>query len=96
MGAVGQPLAGAGGRLAGAGRYLDCRLPLERRPNRQQRPQASLCRAFLPAGSKHVQTKFESKDKKKHEPGKLVKGRNEPCAIVQVRAAVISGDQRPG
>ena len=49
-----------------------------------------------PAGSKHVQTKFESKDKKKHEPGKLVKGRNEPCTIVQVQTAVISARARLG
>lgn len=33
-----------------------------------------------------MSTKWEAKDRKKHEAGKLVKSRNEPCCIVQVRA----------
>ncbi|PRW59015.1 deoxyribonuclease TATDN1 [Chlorella sorokiniana] len=40
------------------------------------------------AGSKYVQTKWEAKDKKKQEEGKLVKSRNEPCCIVQVLEVV--------
>jgi len=40
------------------------------------------------AAAEHVQTRLPAKDKKKHEPGALVKGRNEPCNIVQVLEAV--------
>lgn len=40
------------------------------------------------AGSKYVRSRRESKDKKKHEAGKLVKGRNEPCCIGQVLEVV--------
>lgn len=50
------------------------------------RPAAPL---FRFAGSKYVQTKWDAKDKKKHEEGKLVKSRNEPCCIVQVRRAAL-------
>lgn len=42
------------------------------------------------AGYHHVQTYFESKPEKKYEAGKQVKGRNEPCNIVQV-AEVVAG-----
>jgi TatD DNase family protein len=44
------------------------------------------------AGHKHIQTTFAGMKKadKKFETGKLVKGRNEPCQIVQV-AEVIAG-----
>jgi TatD DNase family protein len=42
------------------------------------------------AGSGFIETKFEKKADKKFEMGKLVKGRNEPCQIVQV-AEVIAG-----
>lgn len=40
------------------------------------------------AGSRYMSTKFEAKDRKKHEAGKLVKSRNEPCCIVQVLEVV--------
>lgn len=40
------------------------------------------------AGSKYVVTKWEAKDRKKHEAGKLVKSRNEPCCIAQVLEVV--------
>lgn len=40
------------------------------------------------ASSHYVQTQFISKDKKKYDPEALVKGRNEPCTIVQVAEAV--------
>lgn len=33
-------------------------------------------------------TKWEAKDRKKHEAGKLVKSRNEPCCIAQVLEVV--------
>ena len=36
------------------------------------------------AGSAHVRTKFPAKDRKKFVEGTLVKGRNEPCNLVQV------------
>ena len=36
------------------------------------------------AGSKHVQTKFAKVAKEKYHEEKMVKDRNEPCAIVQV------------
>eukprot|EP00934_Nitzschia_sp_Nitz4_P008524 Nitzschia sp. Nitz4//scaffold367_size14546//5486//6445//NITZ4_008925-RA/size14546-processed-gene-0.9-mRNA-1//1//CDS//3329549324//8514//frame0 len=42
------------------------------------------------AGAQYVQTTWEKKPEKKYEAGKLVKGRNEPCQIVQV-AEVIAG-----
>ena len=42
------------------------------------------------AGHGHVRTTFPKKVEKKYEAGKLVKGRNEPCQIVQV-AEVIAG-----
>lgn len=42
------------------------------------------------AGYDFVQTHFASKAEKKYEPGLQVKGRNEPCNIVQV-AEVIAG-----
>jgi len=42
------------------------------------------------AGHGYVRTTFPKKAEKKHEAGKLVKGRNEPCQIVQV-AEVIAG-----
>ncbi|KAL3931532.1 MAG: hypothetical protein SGBAC_011265 [Bacillariaceae sp.] len=42
------------------------------------------------AGFPFVKTKWESKNYKKFEKGKMVKGRNEPCQIVQV-AEVIAG-----
>jgi len=34
--------------------------------------------------------KFPMKDKKKFEKGKLIKGRNEPCRIIEVCCAVSS------
>eukprot|EP00887_Chlorella_sp_A99_P000630 scaffold5.g630.t1 len=40
------------------------------------------------AGFKHVQTKYEAKDRKKHEAGKMVKSRNEPACIAQVLEVV--------
>ena len=42
------------------------------------------------AGHKFIQTTWQKKIEKKFEPGKMVKGRNEPCQIVQV-AEVIAG-----
>lgn len=42
------------------------------------------------AGHHHIQTTFAKKPDKKFEVGKMVKGRNEPCQIVQV-AEVIAG-----
>eukprot|EP01017_Pseudomicrothorax_dubius_P050624 TRINITY_DN961_c0_g1_i1.p1 TRINITY_DN961_c0_g1~~TRINITY_DN961_c0_g1_i1.p1 ORF type:complete len:155 (-),score=33.99 TRINITY_DN961_c0_g1_i1:83-547(-) len=35
-------------------------------------------------GAKYVKTKFEAKAKEKQTKGYLVKGRNEPCNIIQV------------
>lgn len=40
------------------------------------------------AGSKFVETTWEKKADKKFEPGKMVKGRNEPCQIVQVAEVI--------
>lgn len=40
------------------------------------------------AGSGHIKTKREVKDRKKHDVTKVVKGRNEPCNIVQVLEVV--------
>lgn len=37
------------------------------------------------AGSKHVGTRFEARDRKKYVPGCMVKSRNEPACITQVR-----------
>mmetsp|Transcript_51838 Transcript_51838/g.57882 ORF Transcript_51838/g.57882 Transcript_51838/m.57882 type:complete len:114 (+) Transcript_51838:323-664(+) len=44
------------------------------------------------AGYQYIQTSFQSQKKveKKFERGKLVKGRNEPCQIIQI-AEVIAG-----
>ena len=42
------------------------------------------------ASFRYIQTKFETKQEKKFEMGKMVKGRNEPCRIIQV-AEVIAG-----
>lgn len=42
------------------------------------------------AGHHHIQTTFAKKPDKKFEMGKMVKGRNEPCQIIQV-AEVIAG-----
>mmetsp|Transcript_6777 Transcript_6777/g.13970 ORF Transcript_6777/g.13970 Transcript_6777/m.13970 type:complete len:336 (-) Transcript_6777:81-1088(-) len=42
------------------------------------------------AGHQFIQTTFAKKPDKKYEEGKLVKGRNEPCQIIQV-AEVIAG-----
>ena len=36
------------------------------------------------AGWKNVRTKFESRKKEKYAEGCLVKGRNEPCNLIQV------------
>ncbi len=50
----------------------------------------NLAPASLPlscAGSRYVTSKFEAKDRKKYEAGKLVKSRNEPCCIAQARRA---------
>jgi len=41
-------------------------------------------------GFTHVKTKFDSKPDKKYERGSCVKGRSEPCHIVQV-AEIVSG-----
>lgn len=40
------------------------------------------------ASMKYVKTKFPAKVKNKKKPGDLVKGRNEPCRIVEVFEAV--------
>ncbi len=40
------------------------------------------------AGSMHVKTKFQSKPKEKFQSGLLVRGRNEPCNIIQVAEVV--------
>lgn len=40
------------------------------------------------AGRTHVKTAHLSKDKKKHEETSLVKGRNEPCNLIQVLEAI--------
>lgn len=40
------------------------------------------------AAKKYVQTSFKAKDKKKFAEGFLVKGRNEPCKILEVAEAV--------
>ena len=40
------------------------------------------------AGAARVRTRLESRDRKRHDPGCLVKGRNEPCNIVQVLEVV--------
>eukprot|EP01114_Cavostelium_apophysatum_P015494 TRINITY_DN4223_c0_g1_i2.p1 TRINITY_DN4223_c0_g1~~TRINITY_DN4223_c0_g1_i2.p1 ORF type:complete len:285 (+),score=44.37 TRINITY_DN4223_c0_g1_i2:119-973(+) len=47
------------------------------------------------AGFAHVKTKFASKDKKKWDASSLVKGRNEPCTILQV-CEVIAGTKGVG
>ena len=52
-----------------------------------EQPVRPLATFVSAAGSKFVQTKWEAKDKKKYEEGKLVKSRNEPCCIVQVCCA---------
>ena len=38
------------------------------------------------AGKRFVRTTFEQKDRKKYDAGLMVKSRNEPCQLVQVRA----------
>lgn len=40
------------------------------------------------AGYEYVKTKWETKDKKKYDAACLVKGRNEPCSVVQVLEVV--------
>ena len=40
------------------------------------------------ASRKHVKTAGAAKDKKKYKAGQLVKGRNEPCNMVQVLEAM--------
>lgn len=40
------------------------------------------------AGAKLVSTKWPSVDRKKHDTNKMVKGRNEPCAVRQVMEVV--------
>lgn len=40
------------------------------------------------AGSRYVATQWEKKADKKFELGKMVKGRNEPCQIVQVAEVI--------
>jgi TatD DNase family protein len=42
------------------------------------------------AGSDYIKTQFDSKAEKKFQLGSLVKGRNEPCQIIQV-AEVVAG-----
>ena len=46
------------------------------------------------ASRAHVKTILPAKDKKKHDEESLVKGRNEPCNLVQVLEAV-AGDFLP-
>lgn len=43
------------------------------------------------AGKQYVSTTHQAKDKKKYDPGVLVKGRNEPCNIVSI-FEVVSGE----
>ena len=43
------------------------------------------------AGKQYVTTSRQAKDKKKYDPGMLVKGRNEPCNIAAV-FEVVTGD----
>jgi Mg-dependent DNase len=40
------------------------------------------------AGACYVKTKFASKPREKFQPGYLVRGRNEPCNIIQVAEVV--------
>jgi Tat protein secretion system quality control protein TatD with DNase activity len=47
------------------------------------------------AGSQYVQTTWEKKVDKKFEWGKMVKGRNEPCQIVQVAEVIAAVKQLP-
>jgi len=47
------------------------------------------------AATRHVSTRHAAKDKKKHDPRCLVKGRNEPCNIVQV-LEVVAGARGEG
>ena len=44
------------------------------------------------ASRAHVKTALPAKDKKKHDEESLVKGRNEPCNLVQVLEAVSGGN----
>ncbi len=44
------------------------------------------------ASRAHVKTALPAKDKKKHDDECLVKGRNEPCNLVQVLEAVSGGE----
>lgn len=44
------------------------------------------------AGKHYVTTSHQAKDKKKYDPGMLVKGRNEPCNIVAVFEVVTGKD----
>jgi TatD DNase family protein len=43
------------------------------------------------ASAEHVVTKLDSVDKKKHSRDMIVKGRNEPCNIAQVRQSCTFG-----
>ena len=47
------------------------------------------------AGFAHVKSKWQAKDKKKHDPDALVKGRNEPCRIRQVCEVIAAVRQIP-
>ncbi|PRP82672.1 putative deoxyribonuclease [Planoprotostelium fungivorum] len=65
-------------------------LPLDRLMVETDAPWCEIRKSH--AGHKYVKTEFTSRDKKKWSSENLVKGRNEPCAIIQV-VEVIAGCQ---
>lgn len=46
------------------------------------------------ASAEHISITRDAKDRKKHDPAHLVKGRNEPCNIDQVQALRTAGGTR--